>query len=154
MNKINTMGNSLYVLLTLLVGFCFPVMAASNSTLAKSLGNPLVGTMIVFQMAVFLLLIITMLTRSPVPSLRDCLQVDWKVWLGGCIVVLNLLIFSTVPRRIGIANMVVLFTAGQLLSSVLAENFGLLRFPVHAINWQRVVGLVLLIAGVVLIKKF
>jgi len=148
------MSNSVFVLLTLLVGFCFPVMAASNGMLGKALGSPFIATLAVFQLGSALLLVIILFTKSGFPGMAQIAGINWTVWLGACIVILNLLTFTIVPGRIGIANMVVLFTAGQLLAAVIAEHFGLLHFPVHRINWQRVAGIFFLVAGVVLVKKF
>ncbi|HEX4849187.1 MAG TPA: DMT family transporter [Puia sp.] len=149
-----SMNNSIFILMTLIVGFCFPVMAASNGMLGKQLGGPFVATLAVFQLGSILLLLIIFLTRSAVPSLHQLLHINWKIWLGCCIVILNLITFTVVPGKIGIANMIVLFIAGQLLASMVLEHFGLLNLAVHAINWQRLLGLVFLIAGVILIKKF
>lgn len=38
--------------------------------------------------------------------------------------------------------------------ALLVDRFGLLKIPVHALNWQRLVGVVLMIADVCLVKKF
>lgn len=148
------MSDLIFVLLTLLVGFCFPIMASSNGILGKTLGSPFVATLAVFMLGSVILLLIIALTKSAVPTAAQLKQIDWKVWLGGCIVILNIMTFTIVPPRIGMSNMIVLFIAGQLIASVAAEHFGLLRFPVHSINWQRMMGVCFLIIGVTLIKKF
>ncbi len=148
------MSNYFFVLLTLLVGCCFPVMASSNGILGRSLGSPLVATLSVFILGGIILVLLIALTKTPVPSKEQVKGIDWKVWLGGCIVILNVVTFTIVPGRIGISNMIVLFICGQLVASVAAEHFGWLRFPVHMINWQRMAGVCFLIAGVVLVKKF
>lgn len=154
MENKNVMSNWIFILMPLLVGLCFPVMAASNGILGKSLGSPFIGTLAVFQLGSVLLLFIMFLTNSGFPSVTQMLSINWKVWLGGCIVILNLVTFTIVPGKIGITNMIVLFIAGQLIASVVAEHFGLLHFPVHLINWQRILGVFCLILGVILVKKF
>ena len=47
-----------------------------------------------------------------------------------------------------------LIIAGQLIVAVLLDHFGLLGFASHPINLWRIVGILLLIAGVLLIKQF
>lgn len=148
------MSNSIFIILTLIVGFCFPVMAYSNGVLGKSLGSPFAGTLAVFILGSAILLLIIWFTKAGVPSPGQLKQIDWRIWLGGCIVILNLVTYTIVPARIGMANMIVLLIAGQLIASVGAEHFGLFRFPVHLINWQRILGVILLITGVILVKKF
>ncbi|MDI9876643.1 DMT family transporter [Flectobacillus rivi] len=148
------MSAILYVILTLLVGFCFPIMASSNGILGRSLGSPFVATLAVFQLGSLLLIALIIGTKETIPSWQQFHEIDWKVWAGGCIVILNLITFTVAPSKIGIANMIVIFVAGQIISSVIAEHFGLLRFPIHSISWQRVLGILLLVLGVILVKKY
>ena len=56
--------------------------------------------------------------------------------------------------KIGVALTFGLVVAGQLGLSLMLDHYGLLGLPVHAINWQRLVGVLLIIVGVVLIRKF
>lgn len=144
----------IYILLTLLVGFCFPLMASSNGRLSKTFGSPFSATLAVFILCSLLSVAIIFFTKSPFPSVQKAVQIDWKVWLGACIVMLNIITFTVAPPKIGIGNMIIFFVAGQIISSVVAEHFGLLKFPVHEINWQRVVGLIMIVGGVALVKKF
>lgn len=148
------MNNAAFILLTLLVGFCFPVMASSNGILGKSLGSPFIATLLVFQLGSLLLLLILAVKGPAFPPLAQVLNIKWTVWLGGCIVILNLVTFTVVPGKIGIANMVVLFMAGQLLASVVTEHYGLLGFTMHKINWQRLLGVLCLLAGIIMVKKY
>ena len=135
------MGNSILFLLTLLVGFCLPIMAYSNALLSKNLGSPFTATLAVFILASVLIGVITAFARSPPITLGSLNQTNWKMWLGGFIVVMNIITFTIVPQKIGPSNMIVIFITGQICSSVIAEHFGLLNFPVHSVNWQRIVGI-------------
>jgi len=148
------MGNIVYIVLTMLVGLCLPVMASSNALLGRTLGSPFTATLGVFLLAASLMGTIILITQSPGLSISGVAQTNWKMWLGGAIVVMNIVTFTVVPQKIGAANMITIFIAGQLLSSVIAEHFGLLNFPVHTINWQRILGLICIIGGVLLVKKF
>lgn len=143
-----------FALLTLLVGFCLPVMASANGTLGKSLGSPFTATLCVFLLASSLIGVVIMVSHSPGLNLTNVANTNWKMWLGGFIVVVNIITFTIVPQKIGASNMIILFIAGQMISSVVADHFGLLNFPVHTINWQRIAGLLLITAGVILVKKF
>jgi transporter family-2 protein len=44
-----------------------------------------------------------------------------------------------------------LTVAGQMLASVIIDHFGLLGFPQHPVSTGRVVGILLLIAGIWLV---
>ncbi len=153
--KKNIMDHSLiFIALTLLVGLCFPIMAASNGALSKSIGSPFSASMGVFILSAVIMTIVSVATKSPVLSPQNMSHTHFSMWLGACIVVINVVTFTIVPPKIGIGNMIVLFVTGQMIASVVVEHFGLLHFPVHLFNWQRAIGLALIIAGVVLVKKF
>jgi len=38
--------------------------------------------------------------------------------------------------------------------SLILDHYGFLDIPVHAMNWQRIAGILFIIVGVVLIRKF
>jgi transporter family-2 protein len=71
MNPNNRMSAILYVILTLLVGFCFPIMASSNGILGRSLGSPFVATLAVFQLGSLLLIALIIGTKETIPSWRN-----------------------------------------------------------------------------------
>ena len=64
MNKL-VMGESIYILLTLLVGFCLPIMVSSNGMLSKSFGSPFTATPGVFVLASVLMSLIVGFTHNP-----------------------------------------------------------------------------------------
>jgi transporter family-2 protein len=128
-------------------------MASSNGMLGKSFGSPFTATLAVFIFASMLIGLIVILTNNPGLSISSISNTNWKMWLGGVIVVMNIITFTIVPQKIGASNMIVIFIAGQILSSVIVEHFGLLNFPVHTVNWYRVLGLTLIIFGVMFVKK-
>ena len=148
------MNNWIYFLATLIIGFCLPIMASSNGALSKSLGSPITSTFGIFVLSSVLLGLVVLFTKSPNISLNNLPNTNLKMWMGGCIVVINILTFSIAPQKIGVANMLVVFIAGQIISSIIVEHFGLLSFPKHEISLQRIVGVILIVAGVVLVKKF
>lgn len=148
------MNNWIYFLATLIIGFCLPIMASSNGALSKSLGSPVTSTFGIFLLSSFLLGLVILFSKSPNISSNTLSNTNWKMWMGGCIVVINILTFSIAPQKIGVANMLVVFIAGQIISSIVVEHFGLLSFPKHEISLQRVVGVILIVVGVVLVKKF
>jgi len=56
--------------------------------------------------------------------------------------------------RIGAAATVRLILAGQVVASVVIDHLGLIRVPIHALSAPRLVGTVLIVAGVALVQKF
>jgi transporter family-2 protein len=59
-----------------------------------------------------------------------------------------------VPVRIGAAPFFGLLVAAQLVMGVLIDRFGLIGFPERALSPGRLAGVVLLIAGALLVRIF
>ncbi len=67
-------------------------------------------------------------------------------------VILYLTLGQTIPR-FGATVAIALLIIGQLLSSIIIDHFGLFNLPVHSIDLTRILGVVVLFAGVYLIIK-
>ncbi len=78
---------------------------------------------------------------------------QWYLYLGGLcgIVIISTPVFL-IPR-IGVTLTIAAMIVGQLLLSAVIDHFGLFNFPVIKINLPRIAGIVLLLAGVILVKK-
>jgi transporter family-2 protein len=90
--------------------------------------------------------------KRDVPPLGKLAQMPWWMWLGG---VCGLFIVSTnivVAPRIGAALLVSLAVAGQLATALVLDHYGVLGFPTHPLSPARVLGALLLLAGVLLIR--
>ena len=61
---------------------------------------------------------------------------------GGILGGAYILLINSAPR-LGIGNVTVLVLLGQILSALLIDQFGLLRSPVHVLNIQRIIGVIL-----------
>ena len=55
--------------------------------------------------------------------------------------------------RLGATSMLAWILAGQMLASLVLDHFGWLGFPVHPINWGRIVGVLMLVGGILLIRN-
>ena len=56
--------------------------------------------------------------------------------------------------RLGVAMTFSLIVLGQMLITLVIDHFGLLGVPVQQVTLSRVAGILLVIGGVVLIRKF
>lgn len=148
------MNDIIYSLLPILVGTCLPMLAITNGNLGKSFGSPFTATFGVFLVALAGITIVILASNAPLPTAMQIGNTRWWYWIGGLIVVLNIVTFTVSPSKIGVGNMIVLFVASQLISSTVFEHFGLFGVVQHTINWQKIVGIILLVAGVFFIKKF
>ncbi|MDO3642396.1 DMT family transporter [Mucilaginibacter sp. L3T2-6] len=143
-----------YALMPLVVGTCLPVMAASNGALGKTLGSPFWAVFFAFSIAAVIAGLIILFGVRQAPSAGQFAATGPQMWLGGLVIAANIITFTIAPQKIGIGVTIILFIAGQMLSSVLIEHWGWLSYAKHPVNWPRLAGLVLLLTGVALIKIY
>lgn len=148
-------SNTLFMMvLALVAGAMMPTQAATNNKMAVTVGSPIFAAFLSFLVGTVLLLAATLFSGLGSASFTAVTQAPWAAWLGGflgaCFVTAAVLL---VPR-LGVAMTFSLFVAGQLLMSLIIDHYGLLGVEIKEISLPRAVGIVLITAGVVLIRKF
>ena len=78
--------------------------------------------------------------------------VPWWAWSGGLFGGAFILVAILLLPTLGAATLLALVIAGQVLAAVTLDHFGALGLTPHPINATRLIGAVLLIAGVALIR--
>lgn len=145
--------NYVYILFAFLTGIAISVQAGVNANLRQSLTNPVLAATISFGTGFLSLIIMLIASGVAVPSIETVRQVSWWKWTGGLIgAVYVTTVIISVPK-IGTANLVSLSVAGQLLAAVVLDHYGLLGFTVHPANGWRLLGMVLIMAGALLVVR-
>jgi transporter family-2 protein len=54
---------------------------------------------------------------------------------------------------LGVASTITLLVLGQLIASVLIDHFGAFGVAPRPVGWERLLGVVLVLAGVVLVRR-
>lgn len=146
--------NWLFLVLAFLIGMANTVQSGVNSQLRFALGNPLVAAITSFSFGLLVLLVaFALFNQNPVPSLAAFREVSpWK-YAGGFLGAFYVVTVVFIVRDIGPANLICLVIAGQMLAAMVIDHYGLQGFSVHPINFARIAGAILLIAGVYLILK-
>ncbi|WP_116109231.1 DMT family transporter [Lewinella sp. IMCC34191] len=121
-----------------------------NSMVTEKVGSPVQASLPYFLLAFTVTLIVFLIRDSP-GSLPKFSEVPWWALLtgiGGATAVLlsNYLIEEIGPDRYFVAGV-----AGQVIVSVALAHYAWLGVEENAINWQKVVGVLLSIGGVLLV---
>jgi len=142
------------VLLALAAGFCLPVQAGINAQLNLWTRSPVLAAAISFVVGTLALFGFALATRIPFPAPVQFATAPWWVWIGGFFGAY--FVFSTVilAPRIGATAMLALILAGQMLASLVLDHFGWLGYPVQPISLLRLLGVLLIGAGVYLVRLF
>lgn len=145
----------LYILLALVAGAFVPFQTGSNTALTKALGSGFYASLVVFIVAALAMVAAIIVQRQAIPTAMQIHSAPVYSWfVGGILGAAYIFLLIYLAPKLGIANATGFVVAGQLLTAVLFDHFGLMNFPVHHINWQRVAGILLLCAGVFILKKF
>jgi transporter family-2 protein len=142
------------LLVAICAGAALAVQSGVNSVLASHIGHPLQATLVSFAVGGCAVFAITMMARLPWPALSEIRQAPVWAFAGGLLGVFYLTASVVLAPRLGASAMVGAVIAGQLLTSLLLDHFGVIGFPIHPLNAPRVLGVLLLIGGVLLIRNF
>lgn len=142
-----------YILLAFLTGIAITVQAGVNANLRQALTNPVLAAAISFGTGFLSLLIVLLASGAPMPSLEAVRPVSWWKWTGGIIGAAYVTTVIVSVPKIGTANLVSLSVAGQLLAAVVLDHYGLLGFALHPANGWRILGMVVIVAGVLLVVR-
>ncbi|WP_320018388.1 DMT family transporter [Labilibaculum manganireducens] len=142
------------MLLALAVGCLLPVQASINAKLGVFLKAPLMAALVNFMVGGFVLLLVILGTRTPNNLLLAAKEAPIYAWIGGMMgsIFVGSVIFL-IPR-LGAALSFGLIVAGQLVFSLILDHFGMFGVPVQPINWGRILGVLLIFAGILVVQKF
>ena len=140
-----------YLVIALTAGAGLSVQAAVNSRLAAGVGGqPLIAAMISFAVGTVCLLVLALLQSNWQTVGAGIGQQPWWRWVGGVIGAGFVFTSVFLAPKIGIGNTMFLFILGQLASSMLIDQYGLIQMPVRPVYWWTLAGRALMLCGVAL----
>ena len=146
-----------WIVLAMLAGAALPIQGAVNALLRADLAGAAfaVGTIsfIVATLAMLAVLLGSLaVSRRPLPHVGDLAALPWWGWLGGFAGATYVTsVFTAIPV-IGASVTVGLTVAGQQIAAIFVDRYGWFRLPQRPVSKVRLGGVMLLLAGVVLIK--
>lgn len=140
--------------LAFFAGMALPTQFAINAQLRNVVGGPVLAAGISFLVGTVVLLAATVVARRAVPDLGAAASAPWWMYAGGLLGAGFVLASVILTPRLGAATTVGFFLAGQVIASVIIDHFGLFRVAVHEVTPPRILGAVLILAGVFLVQRF
>lgn len=144
----------IYISLAVITGSLIPFQTSMYAQLGKSLQSSFYATFVVFLVAALTSVLLIAFTRSPIPTLSLVDAAPAWSYLGGVVGALYVVMVTMLTPRLGIGNITVLILLGNIMAAMVIDQFGWLGAAVHAVNPCRLLGVVLIVAGVYLTKKF
>jgi transporter family-2 protein len=143
----------LLIAMALALGAVLPMQAAINARLAKISGNPVMAAFISFAVGTIALLFFLVVTGQFKLGFISS-QPPWWIWTGGLLGTFFVAGIVVLLPRLGVVLSFSLVLAGQMFAAILFDQFGWLGIAVKEISAGKIIGSILLIIGVILIRKY
>ena len=142
-----------FLLLAVVAGAALPFQAGINARLAMFVGGPIRASAISFAVGTLVLVVVAAIATRGVVSTGRLGSVPWWGWIGGAVGAGYVASTVAAAPRLGALNLFAAVIFGQLLCSVVLDHFGVL-YKEHSLSTGRLAGVVLLAAGVALVRFF
>ena len=146
------MPNWWLLVLPLLAGAVMPLQAGINGQLARHLSSVMAAALVSFLVGTLALLIIVLAQRD-VSGLAAFKGLSWWHWSGGLLGAFFIATAAFAGPRVGALLFMVLVIAGQLAMAITLDHFGWAGFREAPITFGKVAGLLLIVAGIWLIRR-
>jgi transporter family-2 protein len=146
------MDRGLAVALTAAVGGAVALQAPINSHLGKSVGT-FQAAFLSFATGTVVLLVIASLAKGGLGNIRHASDLPWYYLTGGLLGLAYVSSVLVTVRTLGAGGVTAATIAGQLTLAVIIDELGWLGVEQKSITLSRVMGVVLLAAGVALIVR-
>ncbi|EQC43678.1 DMT family transporter [Bacteriovorax sp. Seq25_V] len=136
------------------IGLMVPLQAIINARLSSLVGGSTQAALISFTGGFLIFALIGLFNYGNLPSLSKIVSLPPYLLSGGIIGSIFVLSAIIIVPKLGSTGWTALIVTGQLLASLIMDHYGLFGLAQKMINFQRVLGATLLLAGSALIINF
>jgi transporter family-2 protein len=136
----------------LVAGAALPFQAGGNAALGRELGHPLWGALASLVVSIIITLAVALLIRAPGPAASRALAGPWWLWAGGVLGALYLGSAAAVTPKLGAGGFLVWVVAGQMVTALLVDHFGLMGLEPKPATLRKVLGVALILAGAFVVQ--
>jgi transporter family-2 protein len=142
----------LAILGALISGACAALQTPTNAMLAKAVNSPVNAALISFAVGTAALFVIA-LALGQRPNGEAMRSLPAYAWTGGLYGAFFVTAAAFAAPRIGLAFFIALLIAGQLGMALLLDHLGAFGLERQPISPVRIFGILLVLAGTVLIRR-
>ena len=143
----------MWIVLAFLSGAFLPIQAGLNAKLGKAAESPVYASMLSFLIGTIGLFTYIILTNHTI-SWAGVRAAPAHVWLGGLLGAFYVTVIILAFPKLGPGLTFGLVVAGQMIISILLEHFNILVAQQNSISLMKLLGVLLVVAGVIIIRKF
>jgi transporter family-2 protein len=134
-------------------GVSFVFQQAVNANLRLEIGSAWWAGFVSYLGGTIAMLLMAVLLRNPLPSGEMVYRSHAISWTGGLFGAIYIAVSILLLPRLGATTVVALIVAGQLIGSLVFDQFGLLGVPIHPLSTARLIGAAMLVSGSVLVRQ-
>ena len=139
--------------LALIAGMSVVVQQILNANLRVQINSAVWSGFASYVLGVLCMAALAVALREPLPSAGAMARIPWWAWSGGLFGAIFIGISILVAQRLGAAALIALLVTGQMVAAIALDHFGWLGLTQRPIDLPRLIGVCLLIAGVMLIRR-
>lgn len=138
----------------MLIGAVSAAQTAVNAALGQVLQQPVSAALVSFAVGSVVLVAGCLVTgkpsraEAPAPAARE----PWWIWFGGILGVIFVLANLFVAGHIGTGMAVVASLTGMVIGGLVMDQWGLLESPKNPVTIPKLLGLLVMIAGILLVR--
>lgn len=141
------------MLIAFVMGCFLPIQAGVNNKLAKTIGSPVNAAFISFAVGLICLTIYLAVRGQLFFDIGPTRSQPFWIWTGGVFGAFFVSLVTFIVPQLGATLSFILIIAGQLVISLIIDQYGLFGVAVSAITAKKVAGILLVLLGVILIRK-
>ena len=145
-------SQTLALLLVIVMGVLLSVQAPINATLARALQSSVSAALVSFVVGTVALAGVALAARVP-PDAAAVRALPWWAWIGGLCGAVFVAGAAYAAPKVGVATLLTVGVASQLVAAVVIDHVGAFGLARQAITTGRLLGVGLVIAGAVLVRR-
>ena len=138
---------------TIAAGVSVIIQQALNAYLRSAIGSAAWSGVVSYFVGLIAIAAFAILLREPLPPAAVIAGSPWWAWSGGVFGAVFITLAILLIPQLGAATFIALLVTGQMLTSLVLDHFGWLGLEQRSVDLPRLIGVGLLIAGVVLIRR-
>ena len=140
------------ILMVFFAGAMVAIQAPTNAYLARAGGSPVLAALISFAVGTMALFVVWLASGNR-PGTSAFAGLPAYAWFGGLYGAIYVAVAAFAAPKIGLAALITIGIAGQIAMALLLDHVGALGLPREPVNFGRIAGAVLVVAGVVLVRR-
>ena len=130
--------------ISVFTGIILAIMISLNGQVSNIFGN-YASSVIIHFIGLIGIILVLIFTKSKIQNLKG---IPFYMFTGGLIGILTVLFTNASFIGLGVSLTVSLSLLGQLVTSLIIDHFGYFNMPVVEFDKKKILGLVIIIAGI------